>query len=372
MIKYLSKVGSKKLGQTAVVRLDFNTEDDWRMATAIPTLKFLIKNGCKVLVLSHKGRPNSIEKKSSLKKDSEKLARLLGKKVRFIPHFRFSEIKREIQEAPRGSVFVLENIRFLKGEGSNDLKLAKDLAGLGDFYVNEAFAVSHRAAASVLAITQFLPSYAGLGLEQEITHLTRVMKSPVRPLLLIVGGGKASDKVELIKFFNKKADTILTGGAAANTLLLTSGYDIKKSLADREGAKSFRPILKYKNLVLPIDYGVSGDKILDIGPKTVEFYVSRIEKAKTIIWNGPMGFVEKKPFDRGTLAITKAIVKNKRCFSVTGGGETVEFLKKHRLDKGFSFISTGGGAMLDFLAGKTLPGLKALEGSLKFKSQNEK
>lgn len=375
MIKFLSKTGSKNLGETAVVRLDFNTEDDWRMATAVPTLKFLLKKGCKVLVLSHKGRPTSIriiagepsgvEKGLSLKKDSEKLARLLGKKVRFIPHFRFLDIKKEIQNAPRGSVFVLENIRFLRGEGENDFELAKNLANLGDFYVNEAFAVSHRAAASVLAITKFLPSYAGAGLELEIKHLTKVMRNPARPLVLVVGGGKADDKVGFIKFFKNKADAILTGGAAANTLMLTAGYDIKKSLADRKGAATFRSILKYKNLVLPVDYGVSGDKILDVGPKTINLYLSKITKARTVVWNGPMGFFEKKPFDRGTLAVAKGIVKNRKCFSVTGGGETVEFLKIHKLDRGFSFISTGGGAMLEFLAGKKLPGIAALEKSQK-------
>lgn len=359
-MKFLSKVKNGGLVGTAVLRLDFNTEDDWRLRASVPTVKFLVKLGCKIIIVSHKGRPSGVDIKLSLRKDAVRLARLIGRKVGFFDNFDFKEIKSKIAEAPRASVFVLENIRFLKGESTNDKKLAKELAWLGDFYVNDAFAVSHRAAASVAAITRFLPSFAGLGLEKEISHLSRVMKKPARPLVLVVGGGKASDKVELIKFFRKKADAILAGGAAANTLLLASGYNIKKSLADAKDIASFKPILKYKNLVLPIDYGVSGDRILDIGPRTAELYISKIAKARTLIWNGPMGLFEKKPFDRGTLAVAKAIVKNKKCFSITGGGETVMFLKKNRLDGGFSFISTGGGAMLDYLAGLKLPGVEAL------------
>ncbi|MEK9173392.1 MAG: phosphoglycerate kinase [Patescibacteria group bacterium] len=362
-MKFLRKAKSSDLKGVAIVALDFNTEDDWRLKASIPTVRFLSKKGSKVLILSHKGRPKGIEPKLSLRKDAIKLAKLTGLKVSFINNFNFRSIKNRIAEAPRASVFVLENIRFLKGEYDNSPRLAKELASLGDFYVNDAFANSHRDDASVDAITRFLPSFAGFGLEGELFHLSKVMKKPKRPLVLVVGGGKADDKVALIKFFKNRADYILTGGAAANTLLLASGYDIKSSLADRLGAKNFMDILKFKNLLLPLDYAVSGDKILDIGAKTVELYVSKIKEAKTVIWNGPMGLFEEKPFHRGSLAVAKAIAGNRKCFSVAGGGETVMFLKKHGLDKKFTFISTGGGAMLDFLAGKKLPGISALENS---------
>ncbi|TSC82198.1 MAG: phosphoglycerate kinase [Parcubacteria group bacterium Gr01-1014_20] len=359
-MKFLRKAKSSDLKGVAIVALDFNTEDDWRLRASLPTVKFLSSKGAKVLILSHKGRPKGIEPKLSLKKDAIKLAKLTGLKVSFINNFNLKSAKSRIAEAPKASVFVLENIRFLKGEYDNSPKLAKELAGLGDFYVNDAFANSHRDDVSVDAITRFLPSFAGFGFEGEILHLSKLMKKPKRPLVLIVGGGKADDKVALMKFFKNRADYILTGGAAANTLLLASGYDIQGSLADRSGAKNFRDILKFKNLLLPLDYAVSGGKILDIGAKTVEFYVSKIKEARTVIWNGPVGLFEKKPFDRGTLALARAVAGNGKCFSVAGGGETVMFLKKHGLDKKFTFISTGGGAMLDFLAGKKLPGVEAL------------
>lgn len=371
MIKYLSKTNKKKFEGVAIVRLDFNTEDDWRLRASLPTLKFLIKAKAKILILSHRGRPleklkikKAIGKnldKFSLRKDARVLARLLGRKVIFIPHFGFSETKLILNQAPKGSVFLLENLRFLESEEKNDMKLGRDLALLGDYYINDAFAVSHRANASVVAITKFLPSYGGLGLEAEILNLSQVMKNPKRPLVLIVGGGKAKDKVGILKYFKNKADKIILGGGAANTLLFLKGFSIGDSIADRADKKDFAPILKYKNIVLPMDFRMSNKKILDIGEKTAVLFGQAISQAKTIIWNGPLGLIEDKRFDDGTIAIARAIGKNRRAYSLAGGGETVMFLKKYKLDKNFSFISTGGGAMLEFLAGEKLPGIEALK-----------
>lgn len=371
MIRFLSKARPQGISGTAVVRLDFNTEDTWRMETALPTLKFLLKKNCKILVLSHKGRPSSIkitagkpsgvDKKLSLKRDSEKSARLLGRKVRFIPHFRFLEVKKELQRSRPGSVFVLENIRFLKGEYENSRVLAKKLANLGDFYVNEGFPISHRKDASVAAITRFLPSFAGFQLEREIKHLSGAMRNPKKPLLIILGGGKAGDKLGLLKFFKPRADKFLIGGEPANTLLWIRGVDIGDSIAERDNRKAFMPLLRFKKLMLPIDYHLRANKIFDIGPRTEKLFALEVRKARTIIWNGPLGLFEKKGFEKGSRAIARAIVSNKKCFSLAGGGETVMFLRRYGFFSKFSFVSTGGGAMLEFLAGEKLPGITALE-----------
>ncbi len=379
MIHFLSKADKKDLTGTAIVRLDFNTEDDWRMKTALPTLKFLLRANVKILVVSHKGRPTAANRsarggssfggksqianknKFSLKKDAGFLGKLLGKKVHFIPHFRFGEIKKILDKSPTGSVFVLENIRFLKEEYQNSPVLAKKLAGLGNFFVNDGFAISHRKDASVAAITRFLPSYAGLGLEAEMKNLSHVMRNPKKPLVLVVGGGKPSDKVEILKNFHGKANRIILGGAVANTILAARGLNIGESVADLKNKNHYASIARYKNIVLPVDFRIRGKKILDIGLETEKLFAKEIGRAGTVIWNGPLGLMEDKNFRRGTLAVARAVAKNKKCFSLVGGGETVMFLKKHKLDKKFSFVSTGGGAMLEFLANKKLPGIKALD-----------
>jgi 3-phosphoglycerate kinase len=362
-MKYLSKIKKSKLRGTAILRLDFNTEDEWRMEATIPTIKFLLRQCEKIVILSHRGRPQKSEKELSLRKDAINLQKLLKRKVIFIPHFRFAEIKNNISRSPKGSVFLMENLRFIKGEEKNDKKLGKILASLGDFYINDAFAVSHRDDASVVSITKFLPSFAGLELENELKHLSIVLKKPKKPIVIILGGGKAHDKLGVIKHFKNKAKYFLLGGAAANTILYLKGIDVKNSLIDKDkkDLAKLKNVLHYKNLILPIDWLSEQNKILDNGEKTNKLYASKIRQAKTIIWSGPMGVIEKKSFEKGTLAIAKAIIANKKAFSIAGGGETVMFLKKHQLDKKISFISTGGGAMMEFLAGEKLPGIEALK-----------
>jgi 3-phosphoglycerate kinase len=373
MIKYLSITAPQKLHGTALLRLDFNTEDDWRMQAVLPTIKFLLKKNCKIIVVSHKGRPNGFDKKLSLKKNAVHLTRLLGgknivgKKVRFIGHFIFNDIKKEIDHAQPRSVFLLENLRFIKGEEKNDPAFARQLASLAHFYVNDAFAVSHRANASVVAITKYLPSYAGFELESEIKSLGQAMLKPKRPLVLILGGAKAADKLGVIKFFKNKADWFLLGGGPANTILALKGMDIKKSVRDND-PKSVRELKKliashnvFKRIVLPNNFVWQGAAIRDLGPKSIGLFAKKIAAAGTVLWSGPMGLIEKKQYTKGSVALAKTITKNRKAFSIAGGGETVMFLKKYKLDKKFSFISTGGGAMIDFLAGKKLPGITALE-----------
>jgi len=375
MINYLKKANPARLRGTALLRLDFNTEDDWRMRAVLPTIKFLLKHADKVVIVSHKGRPAGFEKKLSMKKNAAHLSRLLaaerlsGGRVRFVGHFRFADIKKEVAAAPRRSIFLLENLRFLPGEEKNDPDLARRLASLADFYVNDAFAVCHRANASVVAITKFLPSYAGFELESEITSLSRAMVKPKRPFVLILGGAKASDKLGVIKFFEKKADWFLLGGGPANTILQIRGMDIKKSVhdADPDSVRELKKLVASQHtaqrIVVPSDFVWEGDLILDLGPKSIAAFSKKITAARTILWSGPLGLIEKKRYAKGSILVAKAIAKNRRAFSVAGGGETVMFLKKYGLDKKFSFISTGGGAMVDFLAGEKLPGIAALQNS---------
>jgi phosphoglycerate kinase len=361
------------LSGTALLRLDFNTQDDWRMLAVLPTIKLLLKTSDKIVIISHRGRPDPVtdvqakagklDKKFSLKKNAVTLSEVLKQKVVFIDHFDFPKMKTMIESAAPGSIFLLENLRFNAGEEKNDSKFGKALASLADFYVNDAFAVDHRANASVVAVTKFLPSYAGLELETEIVSLSRATKNPKHPFVFIVGGAKAADKLDAIKYFKNKADWFLLGGGPANTILALRGMDVKKSIRDTDPKtlQEIKPFVNFKKMVVPQDFRWSGQRILDVGAETINQFNAIIAKAETIVWAGPLGMIEDLAYATASLAIASAIVKNKKAFSLTGGGETVEFLKKYNLDKKFSFISTGGGAMIDFLAGKKMPGIEALK-----------
>jgi phosphoglycerate kinase len=368
MIRYIRAQPAVAMKGVALLRLDFNTKDEWRLAATVPTVKFLAARADKVVIVSHRGRPDGKNNKSlSLRKDAALLQKHLKRPVIFIPHFRFAEIVTMIRRAPRHSIFLLENIRFVKGEDANDAGLGRSLANLADYYVNDSFAVDHRANASTVAVTKFLPSYAGLELEKEITLLSGVLRNPKKPLVLVIGGAKAHDKLGVIRQFKRKATAILVGGRSANTLLYLKGEDVGVSPIekDKNDLKVLKQTIKYPNVFLPVDWKFEKGNILDIGPLTAKMFARKISSARTIIWSGPMGFMEKKKFSKGNLAIAKAVAANRKAFSLTGGGETVAFLKGHKLDKKFSFISTGGGAFLEFLAGKKLPGIEALKGTIK-------
>jgi len=393
-MKYLSSLSKKKLvNQTCLLRVDFNIENTdlhgyehgltripLRVERVLPTIKFLIDRGAKVIILSHRGRPKTqisadSQRKSALsqrrsaftlKPFAKILSKLLKKPVQFIDfNFRksdFLKLRNKIENFPPGSIFLLENLRFLPGEEKNDKKFAQQLALLGDFYVNDAFSVSHRAHASVVAITQFLPSYIGLALENELKKLNQVMKSPKKPLIIIIGGAKISDKIGVIKNFLKKANCILTGGGVANTFFAAQKLPVGQSLYEETMIPLARQLLKSKKIILPIDsvVGMGKGAILDIGPKTIKKYTNIIKSAATIVWNGPMGYIENKKFRKGTSETAKAIIKS-RAFAVIGGGETTSIMSKVKGQKSKVFISTGGGAMLEYLAGKKLPGIEALK-----------
>lgn len=303
------------------------------------------------------------EAKFSLRKDAKNLERLLRKEVIFLGNLDFKSIRRRINQVSKGSISILENLRFWRGEVKNDAVFSKKLASLGDFYVNDAFAVSHRANASVAAITKFLPAYGGLELEKEVNNLSRVMKSPQNPLVVVLGGAKIEDKLGVIKYFRNKADTFLIGGAPANILLALRGIDVGTSAIEieKEADEEIRRLADDKKIILPSDFRRGDSAILDIGSKSERAFAKKISEARTVVWNGPMGVFEKKSFRHGTYAVAKAIAGNKNAFSVVGGGETVTAVRQMKLHKQFNFVSTGGGAMLEFLAGRKLPGIEALK-----------
>lgn len=363
-MKFIKDIPENLLKGRALVRIDLNSKDDWRIISATKTLKLLSAKAAGVLILSHAGRPdikdiNSL-KKLSLKPKAKVLSKVLNKPVHFIENI--GDAEREFKNCKKGEIFLLENLRFDSGEEKNDPSLAKKLASLGDYYVNEAFPVSHRANASVEAITRFIPSFAGIGFEAEINNLSRVVANPKKPLVIILGGGKSADKVGVIKNLSKITKWFLLGGASANTLLYLRGHDVGSSLreTDPKNLKNMKSLLKLKSVLLPFDCRKEKGVVLDIGDLTAREYGSKIKEAKTIVWAGPLGFFEKNKFAKGSAYIAKTIAANKGSFSVVGGGETVEFLRKNKLDKHFDFVSTGGGAMLDFLAGEKLPGIEAL------------
>ncbi|MEK7574285.1 MAG: phosphoglycerate kinase [Patescibacteria group bacterium] len=376
-MKRLSQLKPSQLqNKICLLRVDLNIEfeekDAFRLQAILPTIKFLIKNGAKVAILSHRGRPpeaSSVKRQASgytLRPFAKIISELLKKPVHFIDYNVFQKLKSEIENSPAGSIFLLENLRFFPEEEKNDKQFAKKLASLGDIYINDAFAVSHRANASVAAIAEFLPSYAGLVLEKEIENLDAIMKDFKKPLIIILGGAKVSDKVGLIDNFSKKADYFLIGGAMANTFFVNQGLPMGDSLYDKKVDLAGLSRRLGRKIILPLDLVSYRKQILDIGPETINNYQKFIQSANTIVWNGPAGFIENKKFAKGTEEIAKAIRqladKNKKAKIAIGGGETINALKaiSHKL-KANVFLSTGGGAMLEYLAGKKLPGIQALE-----------
>lgn len=377
------------LNKRILLRVDLNVSldqqgqvlDDFRIRASLPTIEYLITEQAKVILMSHLGKPEGkVVEKLKLTPIQDRLMEYLDLSVVKAPDCVGQEIEDWTYEMQPTEILLLENLRFHKEEETNDENFAKNLAKLGDIYVNDAFGVCHRAHASVKAITQYLPSFAGLLLEKEIKILKKVLERPKRPLMVIIGGVKISTKIKLIQKFLKIADQILLGGALANTVLNAQGIATGKSLIEPMMIPEIKKLqITNTKLHLPVDAKVStgtiGQKlsritaigktgknelILDIGPETEELFSQIIKKAKTIIWNGPMGFFEKELFAHGTEAIAKSIIES-NAYSIVGGGETVAYIEKLGLVDKFSHVSTGGGAMLEFLTGEKLPGLKALE-----------
>ena len=382
-------------GKKVLVRCDFNVPldenlnitDDTRITAALPTIKYLMENGAKVILCSHLGRPKGeVNEKYSLKPVSKRLGELLNTDVKFATDIVGDSAKSMVESLKNGEVGLLENVRFDPREEKNDEDLSKELARLCDgIYVNDAFGTAHRAHSSTEGVSHFVKeAVAGFLMQKEIEFLSGTLENPKKPFVAILGGAKVSDKIGVIENLLEKVDKILIGGGMAFTFLKAQGFEIGKSICEDDKLEEANNILKKaeeKNvkIVLPKDVHIakefsneSEDKIvqitnipadfegMDIGLKTIETFIDELEGAKTILWNGPLGVCEFDKFRIGTEKIAEAISKNSMATSVVGGGDSVAAIKKLGLEKNFSHISTGGGASLELLEGKALPGLVCL------------
>lgn len=392
----MEKIGIDQLDLKAkrvLIRVDFNVPlnaslqitDDTRIRASLPTISYAIGQGAKVILLSHLGRPKGkVVPEMSLNPVASRLAELLGKGVKMAKDCIGEEVKAEIGRMREGEVLLLENCRFHQGDEENDEVFSRALAGLADLYVNDAFGTAHRAHASTVGVTRFLPvSAAGFLMQKEIQYLGKVVSNPDRPFIAILGGAKVSDKIGVIKNLMGKVDTLLIGGAMAYTFEKAQGLSTGSSLVEEEKVGLAKELLdqaasRKVRLLLPLDHVVAeaaepgaktqtvgrgeipaGWKGLDVGPRTIEAYSREIQTAKTILWNGPLGVFEVEPFSRGTLAIAQAIASSS-AVSVIGGGDSVAAVSQAKVADKISHISTGGGASLEFLEGIELPGIAAL------------
>ncbi|HEX5777284.1 MAG TPA: phosphoglycerate kinase [Xanthobacteraceae bacterium] len=377
-----------------LIRVDLNVpmedgavSDDTRLRAATPTIREVSDKGGKAILLSHFGRPKGRDTKQSLNQVIAALADAVGKPVTFAPDTIGTDAEKAIAAMKPGDVLVLENTRFHAGEEKNAPDFVEALARLGDLYVNDAFSVSHRAHASTEGIAHKLPSFAGRSLQKELDALTRVLETPERPVAAIVGGAKISTKLELLGNLLAKVDFLIIGGAMANTFLAAQGKTVGKSLAETDMLDTARKILadaggKSCEIVLPVDAVVAQkfeanapsrvvsvdavgaeDMILDIGPQSAEQVVSTLARCKTLVWNGPFGAFEMEPFDLGTIKVAEAaaeLTAAGKLVSVAGGGDTVAALNHAGAADRFSYVSTAGGAFLEWLEGKALPGVEVL------------
>lgn len=368
--------GQNFRSKRVLIRTDYNVplqdgkiQDATRIEESLPTLRFLIEQGAKIIIMSHLGRPkNGSTPEFRLDPIAKMLSELLEKPVRKLDECVGQEVQSAVFEMKEGEIIMLENLRFHPEEEKNDPEFCKALASLGEAYISDAFGTVHRAHASTFGVAKLVPAFAGFLIEKEFEVLSKLLQAPEHPVCLIAGGAKVDTKIGILEKFLPIADIFILGGALANTFLKASGQDIGTSLYEHEKLETARKFLQAaagKMVLLPIDAAYSDEnqnsaKILDIGPKTIELYSNAIKKAKTIIWNGPMGLYELNAFAKGTAALAKAISESS-AYSVLGGGDTIDAIHNFGFSgKEFSHISTGGGAMLEFLEGKVLPGIEVL------------
>jgi len=381
-------------GKRVLVRADLNAPvesgvvtDATRIDRVAPSITELADKGAKVILLSHFGRPKGRDAKNSLKPVVAELAHIIKRPVKFADDCIGETAEQAVAELRPGNILCLENTRFYPGEENNDPEFAKALAKLGDIYVNDAFSVSHRAHASTEGLAHLLPAYAGRTLQTELDALVKALEHPDRPLTAIVGGAKVSTKLDLLGNLLRKVDVLIIGGAMANTFLLAQGKKVGKSLFEKDLVEIAKKILdearaNKRQIILPVDAVVAekyeahapsrvvdvdhvgdNDMILDIGPHSIEYAISELARSKTLVWNGPFGTFEIEPFDNGTDEVAEAVAELTRAgklVSVAGGGDTVAALNAAGVADRLTYVSTAGGAFLEWLEGKALPGVEIL------------
>jgi len=381
MIKSLKNLDFK--GKRTLIRCDFNVPiknrkilDNFKIEETLETIEYLREKQAKIILMSHLGRPRKKTRQLSLKPVALELAKLLKTKVRFSRKCYGKRVERMTHDLKMGEVMMLENLRFEKGELDNDEGFVKKLALLGDVYVNEAFSSCHRSHASVVGLPKLMPHCIGFSFHREAKYLLRLRQNPEHPLTVIIGGAKVNSKAKVIDNFLEKADHVLLGGKVANTVLTVKGVALGRPFPESKTLKEIKKIkLTDSKMHLPFDVvAVSGEikrkagpasvrkeeEIFDIGPETAKAFADIIQESKTIFWSGVLGKVEQEEFSKGTKQVVKAIIGNKDALKVAGGGDTIAFIRKHDLEDKFSYLSVGGTASLEFLAGEKMPGIESL------------